>query len=137
MKTKVHFLKVIDNQSKLIRITQTIQKHFEQNATVLIIVPTIEAAQYIDQLLWKLPEESFLPHAIAEGPTTERIAISTDARNVNHATILLNLNQTAHPHPKEFHTIYELYDQTHPSKEELSQQRHATYQQQGLDIILG
>lgn len=136
MKTKVLFLKVVDTPSKLQRITQTIQKHFEQNAGILIIVPTIEAAQYIDQLLWKMPAESFLPHAIVDGPTKERIAISTDTRNVNHATVLFNLCPAAHPLPHEYHTIYELYDQTHPSKEDLSRQRHEAYSQQGLEVSL-
>lgn len=134
MKTKVQFLKVIDTTSKLQRITQTIQKHFEQNACILITVPTTEAAYYIDQLLWKMPADSFLPHAIVEGPSTERIAISTDMANANHATVLFNLCPTEYPHPKEFHTLYELYDQTHPSKEELSRQRHSVYQQQGLEV---
>lgn len=132
--TKVHFLKVVDNQTKLVRITQTVQKHFEQNAAVLILAPNLEAAQYIDQLLWKYPEESFLPHAIAEGPTTERIAISTDSRNVNKATVLINLCPAVPANYHEFHTIYELYDQTHPSKEELSRQRHTFYQQNRIAV---
>lgn len=135
MKTKVHFLKVVDNQTKLLRICQTVQKHFDQNTPVLILVPTLEAARYIDELLWKTPPESFLPHAIAEGPTTECIAISTDSQRVNQAKVLVNLCQTVPTNYMDFHTIYELYDQTHPSKEELSRQRHAFYQQNQIAVV--
>jgi DNA polymerase III subunit chi len=128
MKTpRVIFISVKDNNSKLNVICQTVQNLFIQKKAVLILVPNEEAASYVDQLLWRLPEESFLPHRIAFNPTNEPVVITTKAENMNQAHVLFNLCPNASPIYRDFETIYELDDRTHPTKEQLSQQRKAFY----------
>lgn len=131
---QINFVHVSNNQIKLAQICAIVQRHFEQGESLLITLPNTEAAQYIDQLLWKMPEESFIPHQIATSPTQEKIVMTTLVTNVNGATILFNLNPGASPIAKEFEIVYELYDETHPTKLELSKQRLEAYQKEGLEV---
>lgn len=130
-KPKIIFIQVKDNAAKLNKICATVQKHFELKESILITVPSAEAAVYIDQLLWRLPEESFLPHAVVHSPSQEMVAITTATANINQAKILLNLRSEAISFASEFLRIYELFDLTHFEKERLSLQRQAVYQSLG------
>jgi len=42
----------------------------------MILVPNIEAAQYVDSLLWKTPTDSFIPHVITQSTSSEWIVIT-------------------------------------------------------------
>lgn len=130
MNTKplIFFLKVSDNPSKLKRICDLIQQHFMHGNRLLIAVHNAEAAQYIDQLLWRMPEESFLPHVIAQEKSSEQIVITTKNGNLNNAAILLNLCPEIPSMCDFFEKIYDLYDETQPGKLALSQKRQADYQ---------
>lgn len=130
----VRFLKVTDNASKLQKLRFAIESHFLKNDKILIAVPSTEAAAYIDQFLWKAPEESFLPHAIINFPTKERIAITTSNANVNQAPILINLLPTLHPNPAGVTLIYELLDLTSKEKEAISLQKQSAYANLGYLI---
>lgn len=134
--TDIYFVKVADNKAKLNCICNTVQGQFDKGNRVLITVPNNEAAQYIDVLLWRQPEESFLPHTIASGQTREAVVITTDPKNHNKADVLLNLCAGCSPIAGEFASIYELHDESAPGKAELSQQRAAAYQSQGYAVHL-
>ena len=89
---KVTFYRVKNNSAKIQLICRKAQEAFQYERRLLISVPNIEAAHYIDALLWKFPEESFMPHVIAETETQEWIAItSQEKHNINQAPHLLNL----------------------------------------------
>jgi DNA polymerase IIIc chi subunit len=121
------FIKVNDNTKKLFKICQIVRQHFDSEERILFTTPTQEAAQYLDQLLWRLPEEGFLPHNIIVKDSEERIGISTILENLNKADVLFNLCPTASPIFSQFKTVYELYDETHPSKAEQSRIKQAAY----------
>jgi len=125
--TDIIFIKAADNKTKVGRLCERIKAHFQIGDRVLIMVPTQEAAGYIDDLLWRFPEDSFLPHRIISSPSNERLAITLGRENLNKATVLFNLLPTAFPQFEQYATLYELYDETHPSKAELSRQRLAAY----------
>jgi DNA polymerase III subunit chi len=132
---KVTFYLVKDNHSKIQLICDKAQEAFRQEKRLLIAVPTFQAAQYIDALLWRLPEESFIPHVIADTPTSEWIAITLqEVENVNKAVHLLNLCPMPTSLYQQVEEIYDLFDETHPEKRELSQQRFQFYQSKGLIV---
>ena len=124
---RIFFLRVKDNASKLHQICTTIHHHFVKRERVLVAVPSHEAAIYIDQLLWKLPEESFLPHSIGNFPTQEPIAITTEKTNINGAEVVFNLTPGLCSQVELFKTVYELYDLTSKEKEALSKKKHDEY----------
>lgn len=136
-KTAIFFIEVTNVASKLQAICKTVHKHFEKRERVQISVGDAASASYIDQLLWKIPEESFLPHAIIDTPSAATpIAITAVAANLNQATVLINLAAGPSSIIHLFQTAYELLDHTAPTKKELSQKRYATYQAAGYPISI-
>jgi len=131
----VYFLSVTDNTTKLNSICNVIQDHFYKKETILISVASDEAAVYIDTLLWKMPEESFIPHLIAKNTVNERVVITTSQTNLNQAGVLVNLCSTMPTNINDFNVIYELMDRTHPEKEILANKRKAAYEAAGLNIL--
>jgi DNA polymerase-3 subunit chi len=134
-KTQIIFVKVPNNTAKADCLCSIIQKHFEQKQSILITVPNFEVADFVDQLLWKRPEESFLPHVIAQSNSKAAVVITSKQENLNDASILFNLCVTASPMADKFNLIYELLDETHPDKLKLSQERRQTYIAAGFEII--
>jgi DNA polymerase III subunit chi len=128
---------VKDNSSKIHLICTKAQEAFRQEKRLLIAAPDFQAAQYLDALLWRLPSESFIPHIITDTDTSEWIAITVQQQhNVNQAIRLLNLCSPPSPLYQHVEEVYDLYDETHPQKTELSQQRFRFYQAQGFLVKL-
>ena len=133
--TKVIFYRVKDNSTKIHLICTKVQEAFKQEKRLLIAVPNLQAAQYIDALLWRTPAESFLPHIIADTPTPEWVVITMqEQNNINQAPHLLNLCPTPSALYQQAEEVYDLYDETHSQKTELSQQRMHFYQAKGLVV---
>ena len=130
----VTFLEVKSTHDKLAAISKTVQHHYEREEAVLIVVPNEEAAQYVDQLLWKLPADGFLPHDIGSKECNDVVLITTQKQNLNHAPVLIQLCQEASAIAQEFQQVYELYDRTHPSKEKAAQERKEYYRAQGFAL---
>ena len=80
--TRVVFFQVNDNHSKLKIIVETAQTHFKKKEPFLIIVEDDMALKFVDDLLWKLPSSSFLPHSIAESETSELITLTKCKKNL-------------------------------------------------------
>lgn len=132
---KVTFYKVKDNSSKIQLIVNKAQEAYLHEKRLLIVVPNSDAAQYVDSLLWRIPQDSFLPHIISDTPTEEWIAITTqDKHNINQACLLLNLCSTPTTLYQKVEEIFDLIDETHQNKIELSLQRLSFYQAKGLTI---
>jgi DNA polymerase-3 subunit chi len=131
------FLRVTDNQTKLRRIASTVQQHFVKGERILIIVPNNKAASFVDEFLWKIPEESFLPHSPLPCGSNERVVITEDDKNPNRATIAINLCPEPIKRCAQFERIYELFDQTEQGKEGLSKQKILEYEKMGLELVWG
>lgn len=91
------------------------------------MVPSDEAANYVDKLLWKLPEESFLPHVIARGSTSERVAITTSQTETFGADAIVNLCPGRVGPIGNVTAVYELDDVTSQDKAAQSAQKRAAY----------
>lgn len=130
-KPKIIFLPVRTNQDKIENICQTVQKHFDRQDNLLIIAPSPVAVQYLDDLLWKNPLDSFLPHVTSQIECKDKVVITTITQNLNHAKILMNLCQEPCPIIEQFEIVYELYDETHQEKLEQSKRRRQIYIQKG------
>jgi len=132
--TQIYFIRVTDNISKVQKLCSLVSSHFTKKDKVLITVPSNEAAVYLDQLLWKIPEESFVPHSIAHSTTKEQVVITTTLSNINQASILINLSGNLHPNPGSAALIYELLDMTSREKEAVSRQKQEAYRQAGHHV---
>lgn len=129
------FLRVENKQSKLMRICDVVHKYFSLGERILISIMNETSAKFIDALLWQIPPESFLPHLIAEDFCEEPIVITQSKKNLNKASILINLQKDAFANTETFSKIYELKDLTSLEKHDLSCKREKEYKKMGLQII--
>ena len=134
--SRITFLKVATNQEKLVTITKIVERHFDLAQNILISTPNDQVSNYIDQLLWRLSEESFVPHTIATTSCQDAVIITSTSENLNQATVLINLCPTSHPSFNDFSIVYELYDLTHPEKEASSKARHESYLQSNFKVFM-
>jgi len=125
------FLNVADNATKLKKLCETVRGHFSAKEKILIAVSSDEAASYIDQLLWRMPEESFMPHITSEKKSNEHIVITKSNENINGANVYINLRAEIPASMTGYHLIYDLLDLTHPTKADQSRKRQDAYQTSG------
>lgn len=130
----VCFLRVGDSQTKLGRLSALIHQHYRKGDRMMIRVENEEAAKFLDEWLWTQPPDSFLPHECSQTKTNAHVVISSAERNLNSATVLINLSSKAASGAKDYSLVYDLADQSHPSKTQLSRQRYQIYQSQGLAV---
>lgn len=124
---QVTFLTVKDNSTKLTRLLKLIDYLYKQEKIILIFAPNMEVAKYIDNLLWKSPETSFIPHEIANDRKRERVIITTSSDPIMGVDTLVNLSPKLHPNFQHFIEIFELFDKTSRQKEELSLEKKELY----------
>lgn len=136
----VTFYQVLDNPQKVALICQTSESLFRQKKKLLILTPNFPATQYIEELLWRLPPEGFLPHVVADTATAEWIAISLQQEvNVNKAPYLFNLRQEAVEQQlasQGIQEIYEFWDETDPQKKANASKKWSDYESRGFLVTL-
>jgi DNA polymerase IIIc chi subunit len=131
---RVIFFQVRDNSSKLKKIVEMATLHFEKKEPFLILVEDEKSQIFVDELLWKLPPTSFLPHKATDAETNDWIAIAKGKSNVNQARVVFNLCPTPLLIDSSFKIIYEFEDLSTPSKKNLSSHRFDAYKQAGFFI---
>lgn len=127
--TRVVFFQVRDAVSKLKRITETAQAHFEKKEPFLIFTEDARSQQFVDELLWKFPEFSFLPHLATDEATSEWVVVTKAKKNINQARVVFNLCPTPLLIEGPFRMIYEFEDLTSAPKKNLSSIRFDAYKQ--------
>jgi DNA polymerase IIIc chi subunit len=134
MKTlKIIFFQIKKQADKLAHITKTASLHFETRKPLLFLVGDETSQNYLDELLWKEPRFSFLPHVISEIPLEETIVISQKRANLNEAQYIFNLT----PNPifdLECKVIYEFDDYTDKDKAIISKKKFKLYKEGGYLI---
>lgn len=119
------FFSIHDTASKLRALCDVARDHLHQGQSLLILVPDTNVHTFVDELLWRLPEESFLPHP------SKLLLIDTEPKE---ATSLFNLRPIPFTEKIYYKTIYELEDHTSPERLQLSRQRYNTYRDLELKI---
>jgi DNA polymerase IIIc chi subunit len=129
---RIHLLQVKNKQIKLGKIVKIAALYFEKREPLLLKVPSREAADYLDLLLWRYPKESFIPHVVQDQPTRDLIVITSSSKNPNEARSIFNLT----PEPIEnknffFTQIYEF-----EGKEENHLKQYQAYKERGYTLTL-
>lgn len=132
--TRVIFFQVNDNTSKINKILETAHLHFGKKEPLLFFVEEEKSEKFVDELLWKQPPSSFLPHTASDGPTNDLVVITKSKNNVNNAKIAFNLCPTPLFLTEPLKIIYEFEDLTAPVKKNLSSQRFDVYKKAGFFI---
>lgn len=129
---RIIFLRVTSPQEKLFRLTDTIQRHFDLGHKIQIFCETHAICIYMDELLWKFKAESFIPHKIADESCDDFVIITCKNNNLNAASVLINLGNGINEKFLDYQMVYELYDETHPVKEDAARSRNSCYQTEGF-----
>lgn len=124
---KVQFFKVQTNSDKLFKIITTSQFHFDKKIPLTILVPNEKVQEYIDELLWKSPPSSFLPHGTDD---LETVQIKVFSNNVSYQKHIFNLCPFEIL-PSSFISIYDFED---PTKQYLYKQKIKFYQENKIPI---
>ena len=132
--TRVVFFQVRDNPTKLRRICETASAHFGKKEPLLFFVEDEKAQKFVDELLWKAPPTSFLPHVALDEETRDWIAITKGKKNINQAKIAFNLCTTPLLIDCPIRILYEFEDLTDPNKKRLSNLRFDRYKQENFLI---
>ncbi len=133
---KITFFQVRNTNSKLEKICQTALEFFEKKEPLLIKVPNPASLEFIDQLLWRYPPDSFLPHVIKDSPCDDLIVITTSNEKPNGADLIFNL--TAMPidlSKYSFNSVFEFEDLTSPQKNQTAKEHYQFYKSKGYTII--
>jgi len=133
---KITFFQVRNTNSKLEKICQTALEFFEKKEPLLIKVPNPASLEFIDQLLWRYPPDSFLPHRTKEVSCDDLIAITISDENPNEADLIFNL--TAEPidlSKHYFNSVLEFEDLTSPQKNQTAKEHYQLYKSKGYTII--
>lgn len=134
MSSRVILFQIKEPKIKLQRLVETAQKHFENGEKLLIFVEDEKIAQYVDELLWKMPITSFLPHAVISEQSEDRVAITYSKSNLNKAAIAFNLCSTPLLIEGPFRVIYDFEDLSSPVKKQMSEIRFDAYKKARLPI---
>lgn len=132
MPPKIVFFQVKSNQDKLIKLIETAQTHFEKEQNLTILVPDVKVQIYIDELLWKAPIHSFLPHTANDENSLIQIQIYKP--NISLQKSIFNLCPDEIIPIAPFRIIYELEDFTSSFKQCASQKRFKAYQEKNFVI---
>lgn len=131
---RIVFFQVRQPSAKLDRLIEVATAHFERKEQLLIAAEDEKAVHYIDELFWKSPPTSFLPHLASDEPTSSLIAITRTKKNINHARFAFNLCPTPLLIEGSFRVIYDFEDLTSPAKQQLSALRFDAYKKAGCLI---
>src|SRR5689334_18406522 len=80
----VHLLAISNNYEKIFILTRLAARHIREKEPLLIVVPNEKSLVYVDELLWKEPNESFIPHITSRIPTSSLITITICKENLNN-----------------------------------------------------
>ena len=133
---KITFYKVRDNSVKVRYISNKVLEALKNEKRLLIAVPNLQAAEYVDKLLWRISPESFVPHVITDVTSSEWIVITLQQEhNVNQASLLINLCANATPLYQSVEAVYEFYDETASEKTSLSDKKMEFYREKGCQVV--
>ncbi len=124
----VIFHDVATSKDKCNCVCEIVSTAYENGDRLFIAVENEKAEIYLDTLLWSKPDVSFMPHAIAHEKSALPIVISTHIKNLNGATVMLNLCSSISPLANEFEYIHELEDHTSSEKKRLTEERIHAYE---------
>ena len=132
MNHKVIFFEIKKASQKLDKIIGAAHYHFKSNHKLLILTPNDKATLFIEELLWKEPKQSFLPHNVDEND----IILITHDRAVLQKPIhyIFNLTEYALDLSSPSRTVYEFDDLINDEKKKTAKEKFQFYHRKKYQI---
>ena len=120
-------------QARWVCACRLTDKAYRQGLPVYIHIPTKEAAQQFDDLLWIFKDTSFVPHALYDGKTDLPVQIGyAIPTNLPDTTVFINLAQDIPDVYKQFHHIIEIVPQETTLRKK-AREHYRYYREQGYE----
>ncbi len=131
---KVTFFQVRSALEKQKKLVQIAQEYFEKKMPLLFKLESEEGIKYLDELLWRFPKESFLPHFISNAPSKELIILTLSDHNPNQSQTVFNLKKDPILETS-FHQIYTFEDLSSSLKNQIAQRHYHFYKVKEYAIV--
>ena len=136
METKVHF-ELLEYADRIKGIANLLLRRNRLTPHVLVLCPDQDFMKELDETLWTIQPEAFLPHAIAGENKDENakqpILLSTSITQDNQASVLINAGLEIPPELTGFSHIVDFVDAWDEDLKQASRERFKTYRQLSLD----
>ncbi len=129
---QVHF-ELLEHADRIKGIANLLLRRKRLTPHVLILCPDADFMQQLDETLWTIQPEAFLPHAIAgeitEDNAKQPILLSTSINQDNQANVLINGGLEVPPELTGFSHIVDFVDAWDEDLKQASRERFKTYRQ--------
>ena len=136
METKVHF-ELLEQEDRIKGISNLLLRRNRLTPHVLVICPDDDFMKQLDETLWTIHPEAFLPHAIANTDQAHNakqpILLSTSIIRDNNATVLINGGLEVPTELSGFSHIVDFVDGWDDDLKQASRERFKTYRQLSLN----
>jgi len=134
--TKVHF-ETLSQADRITGIAQLLLRRKRLTPHVLILCPNVDFQKELDEKLWSITPESFIPHAIAgidkEKNARQPILLSCDINRDNAPEVLINGGLEVPTELDGFSHIVDFVDAWDEFLKQASRERFRTYRQLGIE----
>jgi len=132
METKVHF-ELLEHADRIKGIANLLLRRNRLTPHVLVLCPDDDFMQQLDETLWTIHFEAFLPHAIAtddvETNAKQPILLAININRDNQAAVLINGGLEIPPELQDFSHIVDFVDAWDEDLKQASRERFKTYRQ--------
>jgi DNA polymerase-3 subunit chi len=123
------------SEQSLLFACKLIEKAYTDKQVIYIHTESIEAAEYMDDLLWSFRDDSFLPHTLVDTKHNDLppILIGYEQAPETHQSVLVNLAKQVPEFYNQYQRIIEIVF-SDPDVQQLARERYKHYRDQGHDI---
>ncbi len=133
---RVHFER-LDQADRIKGIANLLFRRNRLTPHVLVLCPDADFMKQLDETLWTIHSEAFLPHAIASDDAAtnakQPILLATSINLDNQASVLINGGLEIPPELKGFSHIVDFVDAWDEDLKQASRERFKTYRQLSLE----
>jgi DNA polymerase III subunit chi len=117
-------------------ITGILTKALAKNVKSTLLTPGEELTKYWDNLLWRSPPDSFLPHGPDSGPDPELqpLLIASQTADKNGATLLVMTTPHLLSNPEQFDMVIDFVDPSSSDALTASRSRYKKYMDLGCKL---
>jgi len=132
MSHKVIFFETKRSSQKLDKIIGAAHYHFKSDNKLLILTPNEKVSEFVQELLWKEPKDSFLPHNTDENDV---IVISHEKKFLEKPIhYIFNLTDIPLDLFSPKRTIYEFDDVVNETKKKIAKEKFQFYHRKKYQI---